>query len=325
MLTNRIFAHFKSQQVYAASNLYIRYQSTNPHLEHVGTILPEVDIENSYSIGQTFLHKVFAYRGIIIQPWCANISEQSKYPGSYTSNNRTDITKSSSHTTETYYQALIDSRDLPSNREEAFFVTVAKTNESGETMTGIQTVLGIDYISHTDILPYTSAEKVPIKNDLFCHFFSQNDDTKQFEGTERLNKWKNINHKCLRMDKVYKETTGDIRVTAIPFFLGMKNSSSHLVEYWWRYAIRIENLGDDPARLQERHWRIISNGSVKTVRGRGVSGKEPILNKSSPVFHYCSHMSLPSNSGTMWGTFRLEKESGEQFDARIPAFALETT
>lgn len=310
-----------------------KYQSSDTRLQHVGTMLPESEGQGSYAVGQTFLHKVFAYRGVIIHPWDANISEQSKYQqasGSFPDNTSgSDANKNKAIKSETYYQVLMDSRDLPYNRDEAFFVTTIKVDPSqtSETMTGIQTVPGVDYVAHQDVLPYSSAEAVPIHNDLFKIFFVQDEESKQFNSTERLNSWKNNNYKSLRMDKVYKETTGEIRVTAIPFFLGMKNGSgqSHLQEYWWRYSIRVENLGDKAARLQERHWRIISNGSVKTVRGRGVTGKEPILNKENPVFQYCSHMSLPSTSGTMWGTFRFERENGEQFDARIPAFALETS
>jgi len=332
MLVNRISTAFKLNTrvlgVYQVCQQCYRHQSTEAKLEHVGTILPETQVESLYEVGQTFLHKVFAYRGVIIHPWVANISEQSKYQASsFPDSTNLEESKNKAMKSETYYQVLMDARDLPYNRDEAFFVTTIKTDpsQSIETMTGIQTVPGVDYVSHQDILPYSSAEKAPIKNELFKHFFQQNSENKQLESTEKLHSWQNVNFKCLKMDKVYKETTGEIRVTAIPFFLGMKNSaSSHLQEYWWRYSIRVENLGDKAARLQERHWRIISNGSVKTVRGRGVTGKEPVLNKANPVFQYCSHMSLPSTSGTMWGTFRFERENGEQFDARIPAFALET-
>lgn len=331
MLVGRFAYPFKldARALFHTCKICKRHQSTETRLEPVGTMLPESKVEDCYKVGQTFLHKVFAYRGIVIHPWAANISEQSKCQNStFPDNTSSDLEKAKGVKMDTYYQALIDSRDLPFNRDEAFFVTTIKTDpkQVNETMTGIQTVPGIDYVAHEDVLPYSSSEEVPIQNDLFKIFFDVNQETKQFQSTDRLVSWKKNNYKSLMMDKVYKETTGEIRVTAIPFFLGMKSSSaSHLQEYWWRYSIRVENLGSKAARLQERHWRIISNGSVKTVRGRGVTGKEPILNKDNPVFQYCSHMSLPSTSGTMWGTFRFERENGEQFDARIPAFALETS
>lgn len=104
----------------------------------------------------------------------------------------------------------------------------------------------------------------------------------------------------------------------------MKQTSAQACDYWWRYSIRIENLGHKTACLRERHWQIVSNGSVKTVRGKGVTGQEPMLTKEQPVFQFSSHISLQSPSGTVWGKFRLEEDDGKQFDAGIPAFALES-
>ena len=41
--------------------------------------------------------------------------------------------------------------------------------------------------------------------------------------------------------------------------------------YWWRYCIRLENLGEATVQLRERNWRIFSlSGTLETVRGRGV-------------------------------------------------------
>ena len=44
--------------------------------------------------------------------------------------------------------------------------------------------------------------------------------------------------------------------------------------YWWRYCIRLENLGEATVQLRERNWRIFSlSGTLETVRGRGVVGQ----------------------------------------------------
>ena len=44
-------------------------------------------------------------------------------------------------------------------------------------------------------------------------------------------------------------------------------------QYWWRYCIRLENVGTQNVQLCERNWRIFSmNGSLETVRARGVNG-----------------------------------------------------
>nr|KAF6289691.1 DNA polymerase delta interacting protein 2 [Pipistrellus kuhlii] len=99
--------------------------------------------------------------------------------------------------------------------------------------------------------------------------------------------------------------------------------NSHV--YWWRYCIRLENLDSDVVQLRERHWRIFSlSGTLETVRGRGVVGREPVLSKEQPAFQYSSHVSLQASSGHMWGTFRFERPDGSHFDVRIPPFSLES-
>lgn len=71
--------------------------------------------------------------------------------------------------------------------------------------------------------------------------------------------------------------------------------------YWWRYSVRLENLGPYSVQLRERHWRIFAlSGTLETVRGRGVVGQEPILKSQSPAFQYSSHVSLQAPSGHMW-------------------------
>ena len=61
----------------------------------------------------------------------------------------------------------------------------------------------------------------------------------------------------------------------------------------WRYCLRLENLGEQTVQLRERNWKIFSlSGTLETVRGRGVVGKEPILSRLQPAFQYSSHVSL---------------------------------
>ena len=64
---------------------------------------------------------------------------------------------------------------------------------------------------------------------------------------------------------VDRETTEDIRVTVIPFYMGSRDSQGQEV-FWWRYCIRLENMGDLAVQLRERHWRIFAlNGTLETV------------------------------------------------------------
>jgi len=152
----------------------------------------------------------------------------------------------------------------------------------------------------------------------------ENSEESIFEAQTTLNNWQEKNHPWLELSEVHKETTEDIRVTVIPFYMGFKENQNVNV-YWWRYCIRLENLGDRTVQLRERNWRIFSlSGTLETVRGRGVVGTEPILSKEQPAFQYSSHVSLQAPSGHMWGTFRMERDDGYSFDCRIPPFSLES-
>ena len=64
---------------------------------------------------------MFAYRGVIIHPWHASVSEQNKYHS--TSEDEVKQGKK-----EVYYQVLIDSRDVPYHRDDTFFVTTIKSD-----------------------------------------------------------------------------------------------------------------------------------------------------------------------------------------------------
>ncbi|KAM7360487.1 DNA polymerase delta interacting protein 2 isoform 2-T3 [Cochliomyia hominivorax] len=238
-------------------------------------------------------------------------------PGQDTSNNKE--VKGKVHT---FYQVLIDSRDCPYIRAQTEAVTFLGNQDSNRSLYAIP---GLDYVSHDDIMPYSSAEKNPLHHELFDKFLTHVPDKQpSFEAKDTLKTWQEKNHPWLELSDVHKETTENIRVTVIPFYMGCRETPSSSV-YWWRYSIRLENLGMASVQLRERHWRIFSlSGTLETVRGRGVVGQEPILSPRLPAFQYSSHVSLQAPSGHMWGTFRLEREDGHMFDCKIPPFSLES-
>jgi polymerase delta-interacting protein 2 len=226
--------------------------------------------------------------------------------------------KGQSHT---YYQVLIDTRDCPFVRTQTEAVTFLGNQENSRSLYAIP---GLDYVAHEDILPYTSADRQPIQHELFDKFLTY--DTERdppLSPRETLRAWQEKNHPWLELSDVYKETTENVRVTVIPFYMGCRLTQNTTI-YWWRYCIRLENLGELSVQLRERHWKIFSlSGTLETVRGRGVVGQEPILSKNQPAFQYSSHVSLHSPSGHMWGTFKMEREDGFSFDCRIPPFTLD--
>ena len=318
-------------------------------------------LEGKYETGQLFLHRVFGYRGVTLFPWLAavydrdvpdisrppststphysssgHVSSSSSSPSNMRSKRDVPADDASSSFTQinsrevkgrahTYYQVLIDVRDCPYVRAQTEGVTfLGHHNNESSNSRSLFAIPGLDYVAHEDILPYTSVDRQPIHHELFDKFLMYDPDKDPpLAPRETLRAWQEKNHPWLELSDVYKETSENVRVTVIPFYMGCRVSTNTTV-YWWRYCIRLENLGDMSVQLRERHWKIFSlSGTLETVRGRGVVGQEPILSKSQPAFQYSSHVSLHSPSGHMWGTFKMEREDGYTFDCRIPPFTLD--
>ncbi|XP_039682338.1 polymerase delta-interacting protein 2 isoform X2 [Perca fluviatilis] len=306
-----------------------RFMSSRPEgkiLETVG-VFEAVKQHGKYETGQLFLHSVFGYRGIVLFPWHARLYDRDITPPMAESKPEPAGAHGSKEVkgkTHTYYQVLIDTRDCPhiSQRSQTEAVTFLANHDDSRALYAIP---GLDYVSHEDILPYNSAEQIPIQHELFERFLTFNPaKSPPFTARDTLKAWQEKNHPWLELSDVHRETTENIRVTVIPFYMGMREAQNSHV-YWWRYCIRLENMGNEVVQLRERHWRIFSlSGTLETVRGRGVVGREPVLSKEQPAFQYSSHVSLQAPSGHMWGTFRIERTDGSHFDVRIPPFSLES-
>ncbi|XP_073673939.1 polymerase delta-interacting protein 2 isoform X1 [Garra rufa] len=296
-------------------------------LEPVG-VFEALKQHGKYETGQLFLHSVFGYRGIVLFPWHARLYDRDVSPAAaadrYVPESVAHGSKEVKGKMHTYYQVLIDTRDCPhiSQRSQTEAVTFLANHDDSRALYAIP---GLDYVSHEDILPYNSTEQVPIQHELFERFLMFNPSRNPpFTARDTLRAWQEKNHPWLELSDVHRETTENIRVTVIPFYMGMREAQNSHV-YWWRYCIRLENLGNEVVQLRERHWRIFSlSGTLETVRGRGVVGKEPVLSREQPAFQYSSHVSLQAPSGHMWGTFCFERTDGSHFDVRIPPFSLES-
>eukprot|EP00093_Oithona_nana_P006814 06814.XXX_103432_104588_1 [CDS] Oithona nana genome sequencing. len=288
-----------------------------------------------------FLHRLFGYRGVVLFPWHAKFFDRDsdkiiphgeKFPSTSTKPNKFtqkdgESKKELKGKTATYYQVLIDQRDWSHTASRAQTESVTFLNP--ENTRNLYALPGLDYVAHDDIIPYSTQDKSPIQHELFERFLASKEEMSEsdnivFAPQSTLLAWQEKNHTFLEMSEVHKETTEDIRVTVIPFYMGFKDQQNTNV-YWWRYCIRLENLGDRTVQLRERNWRIFSlSGTLETVRGRGVVGVEPILSPGQAAFQYSSHVSLQAPSGHMWGTFRMERDDGYSFDCRIPPFSLES-
>lgn len=122
---------------------------------------------------------------------------------------------------------------------------------------------------------------------------------------------------------MYDKTTRAIRVSVKPTFLEDQSSPDENY-YVWAYRVRIENQGGETVQLRDRYWRITDGfGRVQEVRGPGVVGEQPVL-RPGERFEYTSGTPLPTPSGIMLGTYRMETTAGESFDVEIPPFSLDS-
>ncbi|MHB1843769.1 MAG: Co2+/Mg2+ efflux protein ApaG [Deltaproteobacteria bacterium] len=115
--------------------------------------------------------------------------------------------------------------------------------------------------------------------------------------------------------------TQGIRVTVESFYLS-DQSSPRQNRFAFAYKVRIENEGDAVAQLRSRHWVIVDgNGERQEVRGEGVVGEQPVL-KPGERFEYTSGCLLKTPHGSMQGTYRMVREDGSGFEAKIAPFSL---
>ena len=92
--------------------------------------------------------------------------------------------------------------------------------------------------------------------------------------------------------------------------------------YVYSYTITIANDGDEAAQLLSRHWRIRDeNDKLQEVQGMGVVGEQPFIEPGNS-YTYSSGVILETETGIMEGTYQMRADSGDTFDAEIPAFAL---
>jgi ApaG protein len=92
--------------------------------------------------------------------------------------------------------------------------------------------------------------------------------------------------------------------------------------YVFSYTITITNKGDANAQLISRRWLITdSDQQVQEVEGLGVVGKQPLLPPGAS-YTYTSGVVLATQTGLMTGSYQMQTDDGETFEAAIPKFAL---
>lgn len=109
-------------------------------------------------------------------------------------------------------------------RAQTEAVTFLSNHESSHSL---YTVPGLDYVAHEDVLPYTTNEKTALQHELFDKFLAYNPNQDPcFVAQETLRAWQKKNHPWLELSDVHKETTENVRVTVIPFYMGYRGNQA---------------------------------------------------------------------------------------------------
>ncbi len=93
-------------------------------------------------------------------------------------------------------------------------------------------------------------------------------------------------------------------------------------EFFYSYLIKISNLSQELITVLNRHWIIIDGeGEKEEIRGPGVVGKQPEIpvGKQHEYYSFCM---LPTNFGTMEGSYGVMTERSETFRIEIPRFVI---
>jgi ApaG protein len=115
--------------------------------------------------------------------------------------------------------------------------------------------------------------------------------------------------------------TDGIRVSVRSAFRP-ERSDPEKARWLFSYTVRIENEGGQPAKLVARHWIITdATGSDEEVVGEGVIGHQPRL-EPGQQFEYTSFCVLGTPHGSMRGSYRMLRDDGSTFEARIAPFPL---
>jgi ApaG protein len=117
------------------------------------------------------------------------------------------------------------------------------------------------------------------------------------------------------------ETNG-VLVEVQSFYLEEQSQPANR-RFVFAYQITITKNGREVVQLETRHWIITDGlGEVEEVKGPGVVGEQPVLSPGES-FRYTSGAVLPTERGTMRGTYQMHRADGAQFDAKIAPFLLE--
>lgn len=126
------------------------------------------------------------------------------------------------------------------------------------------------------------------------------------------------------MKPMRSKVTNGVKIEVNSFYVPEKSIPSQN-RYLFAYEITIANENPEPVQLLHRHWIITDAlGRIDEVKGPGVVGKQPRLNPGDR-FTYDSFCPLGTPFGSMKGTYKIMRDSGEVFEVEVPLFSLVQT
>ncbi len=119
----------------------------------------------------------------------------------------------------------------------------------------------------------------------------------------------------------YEAVTDGVTVRVAVSYLPEQSQPAH-GRWFWSYHIRIENDGEAPVQLLDRHWIIVDGrGNRHEVEGEGVVGDQPVIDPGES-YDYVSGCPLQTPTGSMEGSYGMIDADGDEFDVAIPRFPL---
>lgn len=115
--------------------------------------------------------------------------------------------------------------------------------------------------------------------------------------------------------------TNGVRVRVRPQYL-LEHSDPEGGRWVFSYRVSITNDTSQPLTLRSRHWLIIDgDGQRHEVDGPGVVGLQPRI-EPGESFDYGSFCPLPTQWGTMEGSYVLEDDEGHECIVAVGRFFL---
>ena len=119
----------------------------------------------------------------------------------------------------------------------------------------------------------------------------------------------------------FEATTQQLTVSVRPVYLD-EQSDVFASRFVFAYFVQLQNHGQGEVQLLRRHWVIHhGDGRVVDVEGEGVVGQQPVLAPGT-THAYHSFCVLETMTGSMEGTYLMQRPNGARFRAVIPRFAL---